>query len=98
MNEITDMSSSQILGVGTADISKALNALQLGNIRLDGTLGPPNFDDNGGRKTPGSVWCVDSANQFRTDVLTYDEATGELELGQDEEGKTLEDLPCIADF
>jgi hypothetical protein len=98
MNKITDMSSSQVFGVGTEDISKVLNALGLGSIRLDGTLGPPNFDDNGGRKTPGSVWCVDSSNQFRTDVLTYDEATGELELGQDKEGNTLEELPCIADF
>jgi hypothetical protein len=98
MNKITDMSSSQLFGVGTADISRALNALELGSIQLVGALGPPNFDDNGGRKTPGSVWCVDSSNQFRTDVLTYDEATGELELGQDDEGNTLEDLPCIADF
>jgi hypothetical protein len=98
MNKITDMSSSQVFGVGSAPIPTALQALTVGNIRLDGALGPPNFDQNGGRKAPGSVWCVDSSNQYRTDVLTYNDDTGELELGQDDEGDALEELPCIADF
>ena len=50
----------------------AAQALAQGSITLMGTLGPPDFDAmRGTRSAPGSVWCVNSANQTKSDVLRY---------------------------
>lgn len=60
--------------VGADDLPDATAALALstaGGIELTGTLGPPNFDVNGGRSAPGSVWCYDNLGLRQADVLTY---------------------------
>ncbi len=50
----------------------ASQALARGAIKLMGTLGPPDFDAiSGTRSAPGSVWCVNSMNQTKSDVLRY---------------------------
>lgn len=51
--------------------SKVLNFLKTGSkIALTGTLGPPNFNPlTGARKSPGSVWCIDSSGDVKFDKL-----------------------------
>ena len=98
MRRVTDMGSSQVYGVGVEQISSALQALQFGSIRLDGTMGPPDFNPKGGRATAGSVWCVDASDGYRSDVLRYDTATGELVLGNGASGNQLDELPCAAEL
>ena len=60
--------------VGPSDMPRAMQALNqsAANIALYGTLGAPNFSSlDGTRQAPGSVWCVDSTNVTRSDVLRY---------------------------
>jgi hypothetical protein len=98
MKRLVDLNAPQF-AVGPGRIGAALQALNLGSIRLEGTMGPPDFDERtGGRLTPGSVWCVDSMNVVHSDVLRYDAAVQDLELGTDADGDPLEELPCAATF
>jgi hypothetical protein len=70
--------------VGDDDIPDAMLALRAGTeITLNGTLGPPDFDENtGAREAPGSVWCMDSTpsagatTTLRSDVLRYQAGPG----------------------
>jgi hypothetical protein len=65
--------------VGQADMISILNALAkpTGDVRLVGTMGPPNWDViTGGRTDAGSVWCVDGTAAQRSDVLRYEMPSG----------------------
>ena len=90
--------SGMTVDIGPTQIPDALTTLSTTTIRLEGTLGPPDFNANGGREVPGSVWCIDSSVKYRSDVLVYDSATGELEFGKDANGDPLEEVPCVAKF
>jgi hypothetical protein len=96
MKAITE--SGMRIEIGPMQIPTALNTLSTSTIRLEGTLGPPDFNANGGRNVPGSVWCIDSSLKYRSDVLVYDSATGELVFGKDANGDQLEEVPCVAKF
>lgn len=82
--------------VGHRDIKEAfgwLSASKFYTIALNGTLGAPNFDANGARSDPGSVWCArPSATlprpDYFIDVLRYNPATSALEG----------EFPCNPDF
>ncbi len=79
MKRITDMTASQAFNVGPTDMSKMFGVLAVTGttIKLVGTLGPPDFDQQtGARKGPASLWCVDKANKFVPDILRYDSAKG----------------------
>jgi hypothetical protein len=96
MKRIT--ASGKSFDIGPLQIPDALSELDNNTIRLEGTLGPPDFNANGGREVPGSVWCIDSSVKYRSDVLVYDSATGELVFGKDANGDPLEEVPCVAKF
>ena len=67
-------------GVGPMDLAGAASDLgSIGNITLNGTMGPPNFDINGGRSDAGSVWCYNSIGFLRSDLLTYNKDTQEMD-------------------
>ena len=70
MNDL--LSGSREFGVGTRDMSEAFQQLLVGSIKLNGILGPPNWDRNGARADVGSVWCVQAGGVLATDVLRYD--------------------------
>jgi hypothetical protein len=97
MKQLIDMDGPRY-GIGVDKSTRILQALTNGSIRLDGAMGPPEFNPNtGSRETPGSVWCVNGSNAPVSDVLRYN--AGELELGVDRtNGKPLEELPCAAEF
>jgi hypothetical protein len=84
--------SGPAYGVGQKDIPNALQALQSSSqakITLNGTDGPPSWDPGtGGKIGAGSVWCIDSSNKQRADVLRYDD-TSKMLTGT---------LPCFANF
>jgi hypothetical protein len=99
MKKLIDIGAPQYR-IGIDKIGAALQALTNGSIQLDGTLGPPEFNrDTGARTTLGSVWCAGktSTQPEVADALRYTES-GELELGVDENGDPLEELPCAATF
>jgi hypothetical protein len=81
--------------VGRLNISPAMQFLANGNITLNGTMGPPDFDPlNGTRRTPGSVFCVNSGPTFAPDVLRYSQPDE-----NDAASATLSGtFPCIPDF
>jgi hypothetical protein len=59
------------------------------SLSLHGALGPPSFDPySGGRRMPGSVWCIDENLEFATDVLR---------LGSDDLGRNdlVGSFPCF---
>lgn len=97
MKRLIDMDGPQYR-IGLNKIPATLQALAIGSIRLDGAMGPPEFNPNtGSRETPGSVWCLNSSNAPVSDVLRYSD--GDLELGVDRaNGDPLEELPCAAKF
>lgn len=97
MKKLIDMDGPQYR-IGKDKSTRILQALTNGSIRLDGAMGPPEFNPgNGSRETPGSVWCVNGSNVPVSDVLRYN--AGELELGVDRtSGDSLEELPCSAEF
>jgi hypothetical protein len=97
MKRLIDMGGPQYR-IGINDVPRTLQALANGSIRLDGAMGPPEFNPNtGSRETPGSVWCGNSSNALVSYVLRYRD--GELELGVDRDsGDALEELPCAAMF
>jgi hypothetical protein len=68
--------------VGPDELPAAFLDLQTetGNITLNGTLGPPDFDSTGARSTPGTVYCFDDQGTTRWDVLRLvdGELTGEF--------------------
>ena len=68
--------------VGAEDIPRAVQHLEgPDGISLQGTLGPPEFDETGARLASGSVWCVaddDGELAAHFDVLRVDGANGEL--------------------
>jgi hypothetical protein len=71
--------SGTAFDMGPSDMAQAVQALQLGPISLQGTLGPPDFDVNtGARQSVGSAWCVDSGGHQRSDVLRLDSGSGEM--------------------
>ncbi len=73
--------SGQPFNVGfdhLADAAFLLNTTNA-NISLTGTLGPPNFDNNGGRADSGTVWCYNSAGLLQSDVMTYNKESGEMD-------------------
>jgi hypothetical protein len=48
-------------------------------IELMGAMGPPNWDVNGGRGDPASVWCVNTVGAYQPDQLRYDRDTEMLQ-------------------
>jgi hypothetical protein len=61
--------------VGPEGMPNAMSTLvpASGAIQLNGTLGPPDWNTiNGTRRSYGSVWCIDSAGSYRSDVLRYE--------------------------
>lgn len=70
------LGGNQSFDVGRGDLPAGLAAVANGaSIQLNGTLGPPNWAENGTRELPGSVYCIDGGNNFVPDVLRYNEAT-----------------------
>lgn len=69
------------INVGSRDLPQGVQALttSTAGITLNGTLGPPNFDINGGRDDAGTVWCYDSAMTLQSDVLRYNAVDGTME-------------------
>jgi hypothetical protein len=67
--------------VGYDQLADAAFALNTSNasISLIGTLGPPNFDNNGGRADAGSVWCFSPAGLRQSDVMTYNKDSGQMD-------------------
>lgn len=63
--------------VGTTDMAETLRDLRvLETIRLNGTMGPPNFSPlTGGREDVASVWCIDTSMSVSMDVLRYESGT-----------------------
>lgn len=85
--------SGVTIDIGPTHIADGFSALATGGtIRLNGTMGPANFDPGvGARRGSGSVYCFleqDDAVTFAYDVLRYDAETGEL-VGE---------LPCFEGF
>jgi len=75
--------------MGTLDMPGALQALNRGNITLNGTGGPPNFNiTTGGRDDVGAVWCVDTSKVTRPDVLRYQASDGTMQGT----------FPCFSNF
>jgi hypothetical protein len=68
--------TSNPFDVGITDLPNALAQVAAGaTIQLNGTMGPPNWNANGTRDMPGSVYCIDVTNSYRPDVLRYRETT-----------------------
>lgn len=88
------LNGSTVFEVGPTDLPQATTALAVGgSIQLNGTLGPPDFNQfNGTREeSVGSVYCVDSSG-FHADVLRYVE-------NADPTAATLTGtFPCITGF
>jgi hypothetical protein len=65
--------------VGPDRMGQAMGILSVpsASIELDGTLGPPNFNLDGTRNAPGSIWCIDSAGVFHPDWLRYVPGAGD---------------------
>ncbi len=63
--------SSPPYDVGPANIADVLGYLKGGNaqIRLNGTLGPPDFDQNGVRRNTGQLDCFFRTNQRRAGAV-----------------------------
>jgi hypothetical protein len=59
--------------VGPDRMGQAMGILSVpsASIRLDGTLGPPDFNLDGTRNSPGSIWCIDSGGVYHPDWLRY---------------------------
>jgi hypothetical protein len=81
------------IDVGPTHIPEGFQALNAGGtIRLNGTMGPSDFDPGvGARRGSGSVYCYlrqGSTVTIEYDVLRYDRDSGEL-VGE---------LPCFEGF
>jgi len=75
--------------MGPDDVNEAFNELfndANSTIQLNGTLGPPTFDNTGTRQSPGSVWCIASDGTQILDVMRVDESSGEPVLVRDSNG------------
>jgi hypothetical protein len=59
--------------VGPDRMGQAMGILSVpsATIQLNGTLGPPTFNLDGTRDSPGSIWCIDTNEAFHADVLRY---------------------------
>lgn len=91
MLELIDPGATTLVNVGVLDLYTTLNTLDNGlTVQLSGTLGPPDFDTRGIRRTVASVWCIDADGAVRPDVFTYDEAHDELVAGPSWEAE-----PCV---
>jgi hypothetical protein len=44
-------------------------------VKVMGAQGPPNWDDDGARNDPASVWCVNGAGAYQADQLRYNPST-----------------------
>lgn len=85
--------------VGPGNIGKTLQDLASGPIRLNGLLGPPDWDPStGARTTPGSIWCGNTSSEQIPDAFVYDFESEDLELGVDAAGAPYEESPCAAKF
>lgn len=83
MSRITSSSGLPYdVGIDKLDEAFSFLAATINNkINLTGANGRPNWDVNGGRSTPASVWCIrpeKDGTVYVPDVLTYDESTGML--------------------
>jgi hypothetical protein len=73
-------------------MSTLLNASA--TIQLNGTLGPPDWNTiNGTRRSYGSVWCIDSAREFQSDVLRY-----QPDDANPMQASLTGTFPCMPDF
>jgi hypothetical protein len=79
----------QAYDVGRSDVDAVISALRTDedtDITLNGTLGPPDFNGSGARKSLPSVYCIDldpeltdNEMAFYPDVLKYNPESGLLE-------------------
>jgi hypothetical protein len=85
------------VGIRNGSMGLAMQALARGSITLNGTLGPPDFDQTTGvRQGAGSIWCMESPTSTKADVLRY-----KADISGDPTLATLEgNFPgtCIPDF
>jgi hypothetical protein len=85
------------VGVVNNRMGLAMQALARGSIALNGTLGPPDFDQiTGARQGAGSIWCMESPTSAKADVLRY-----KADVSGDPKLATLEGnfpVTCIPDF
>jgi hypothetical protein len=47
-------------------------------IELVGAMGPPDWDENGARNDPGSVWCLNNYGGYLPDEMRYDPSSSML--------------------
>jgi hypothetical protein len=76
--------------VGPQGINDVLRALPKGAIRLEGTLGPPDFYPDGTRIDTASVFCFNSSGLPQVQVLRYDASANPPFVGDFN--------PCFAGF
>ncbi len=99
MKRLIDMDGPQYR-IGLNKIPSTLQALTNGSIRLDGTMGPPEFNPTtGSRTTAGSVWCagIDYHGAARPTCFATTTASSSSASSLDN-GDPLEELPCAAKF
>ncbi len=76
---------------GISDVLSALSSSD-GQIRLNGTMGPPDFDSFGVKETVPSVYCIGTSDEgdigFLENAYSYDQASNSL----------VEHIPCRADL
>jgi len=80
MLRVTTGTTEVDVGAGP-QMASAVTALKDGSakIKVMGAQGPPNWDENGARNDPASVWCVNSLGNYQYDQLRYD--PGSMTLG-----------------
>lgn len=67
--------------VGPDDALDAVNTLKNGGAKIQvvGAGGPPNWDTQGTRDDPGTVWCVNQVGTYFPDQYRYNTSTKELD-------------------
>jgi hypothetical protein len=85
------------VGIVNNNMGLAMQALARGSITLNGTLGPPDFDETtGARQGAGSIWCMESPTSTKADVLRYKaDVSGDPKLATFEGNFP---ITCIPDF
>lgn len=61
------------------DVFNELRSSGGATITLEGLMGPPKFDQRGGRDDAGAVWCIDAGGNYAVDVLKYDDTNGTMQ-------------------
>ena len=73
---ITTTSGTPVVDVGPSDdlatYVTALSQSSKQKIELVGAMGPPAWDEFGGRTDPASIWCLDSVGNYYSDQMRYD--------------------------